>query len=41
MYDHYLKSQHFLIVYLKNNEQQYVEIGFRDLNYLHLTGVKT
>ena len=40
-YDRNLKSQHFMIVYQKGKEQQYVEIGFRDLNFLHLTGVQT
>ena len=40
-YDIWMKSCHFLIVYQKGRNQEFVEIGFRDLNFLHLTGVKT
>lgn len=40
-YDEYLKSQNFIIIYKKENLQSYVEVGFRDLNFLHLTGVQT
>lgn len=40
-YDEKLKGQHFLILYQDGKEQKYAEIGFRDLNFLHLTGVKT
>lgn len=40
-YDEKLKGQHFLILYRDGKEQKYAEIGFRDLNFLHLTGVKT
>ena len=40
-YDKWLKSCHFLILYQNGKEQDFVEIGFRDLNFLHLTGVQT
>ena len=40
-YDKWLKSNHFLIFYQKGKEQDFVEVGFRDLNFLHLTGIKT
>lgn len=40
-YDKWLKSNHFLIFYQKGKEQDCVEVGFRDLNFLHLTGIKT
>lgn len=32
---------HFKIVCLKNGKQEYAYIGFRDNNFLHLTGVKS
>ena len=40
-YDKWLKSNHFLIFYQKGKEQDFVEVGFRDLNFLHFTGIKT
>ena len=40
-YDKKLKDKHFLIVYQNNNEMRTSCIGFRDMNFLHLTGVKT
>lgn len=40
-YDKWLKSNHFLIFYQKGKEQDFVEVDFRDLNFLHLTGIKT
>lgn len=36
-----LKDKHFLIVYRNNNAVCTSCIGFRDMNFLHLTGVKT
>ena len=40
-YDMRLKDYQFLIVYQENGVQNYTEIGFRDMHFLHLTGVKT
>lgn len=40
-YDEKLKDKHFLIVYRNKNEICTCCVGFRDMNYLHLTGVKT
>ena len=40
-YEEKLNNKHFLIVYQKKSLTKTVEIGFRDMNFLHLTGVKT
>ena len=43
-YSNKLMDKHFLIVYedrSDNNAYKYKEIGFRDYNFLHLTGLKT
>lgn len=40
-YETALKGKHFLIVYRTRRGFEYVTIGFRDYNFLHLTGVKT
>ena len=40
-YERYLNRKQFLIVYRNGKEYKYVEVGFRDMNFLHLTGVKT
>ena len=40
-YDEYLKSLNFIIIYQSGSTQNFVEVGFRDLNFLHLTGVQT
>ena len=40
-YDEKLKDKHFLIVYRKKDSICTCCVGFRDMNYLHLTGVKT
>lgn len=40
-YDSKLKNKHFLIVYWKENMIKTACVGFRDMNFLHLTGVKT
>ena len=40
-YDEKLNDKHFLIVYRNKNEICTCCVGFRDMNYLHLTGVKT
>ena len=36
-----LKDKHFLIVYQENGKAKTVCVGFRDMNFLHMTGVKT
>lgn len=40
-YEEKLKDKHFLIVYQGDKQFRTVCVGFRDLNFLHLTGVKT
>lgn len=40
-YEKYLKDKHFLIIYQQGKNIQSVHIGFRDINFLHLTGIKT
>lgn len=40
-YDLKLKDKHFLIVYQEENQIKTACVGFRDMNFLHLTGVKT
>ena len=40
-YDTKLKDKHFLIVYENKKEISTCYVGFRDMNFLHLTGVKT
>ena len=40
-YEEKLNNKHFLIVYQKKSLTKTVEIGFRDMNFLHLTGVET
>ena len=40
-YDKFLKDKHFLIIYQQGKLQKSVIIGFRDMNFLHLTGIKT
>lgn len=40
-YDSKLCDRHFLIIYKKDNQIESCEVGFRDYNFLHLTGIKT
>lgn len=40
-YEEKLRNYHFKITYLKNGKQESALIGFRDNNFLHLTGVKS
>lgn len=40
-YDKNLKNKHFLIIYQKNENVKTTQVGFRDFNYLHMTGVKS
>ncbi len=40
-YEEKLNNKHFMIVYQAKNEVKMVEVGFRDINFLHLTGVAT
>ncbi|MBD5519895.1 MAG: hypothetical protein HDR03_01480 [Lachnospiraceae bacterium] len=40
-YEEKLKDKHFLIVYQENINIRTVQVGFRDFNYLHMTGVKS
>lgn len=40
-YEEKLNNKHFLIIYQEAGESRAVCVGFRDMNFLHLTGVKT
>lgn len=40
-YEKYLNNRHFLIVFQKGRTVECVQIGFRSMHFLHLTGVKT
>ena len=40
-YEEKLNDKHFLIVYREGKDTKTVSVGFRDMNFLHLTGVKT
>ena len=40
-YEEKLNDKHFLIVYREGKEIKTVSVGFRDMNFLHMTGVKT
>lgn len=40
-YEEKLNDKHFLIVYREGEETKTVIVGFRDMNFLHMTGVKT
>lgn len=40
-YEERLRDNHFLIIYSRNNKINAVQVGFRDSNYLHMTGVKS
>lgn len=40
-YEDKLNDRHFLIIYRERKEIKAVSVGFRDMNFLHMTGVKT
>lgn len=40
-YEEKLNDKHFLIIYREGKDTKTVSVGFRDMNFLHLTGVKT
>ena len=40
-YDLRLKDKHFLIIYQAGKQVKAVSVGFRDMNFLDLTGVQT
>ena len=40
-YEKYLNNKYFLVVFPKGRKIEYVQIGFRNMHFLHLTGVKT
>ena len=40
-YNEKLRDNHFLIIYQENGKIKTVCVGFRDMNFLHMTGVKT
>lgn len=40
-YDKKLNNKHFMIVYKAGKEVKMVEVGFREMNFLHLTGITT
>ena len=40
-YEEKLNDKHFLIIYREENDTKTVSVGFRDMNFLHMTGVKT
>lgn len=40
-YDKRLNNKDFLVVYQENREIKAVHVGFKDVNFLHLTGITT
>lgn len=40
-YEDKLNDRHFLIIYRERKDIKAVSVGFRDMNFLHMTGVKT
>lgn len=40
-YEEKLNDRHFLIVYREGKDIKTASVGFRDMNFLHMTGVKT
>ena len=40
-YEEKLKDRHFLIIYREGKDTKTTCVGFRDMNFLHMTGVKT
>lgn len=40
-YEEKLKDKHFLIVYQEGKDTKTVCVGFRDMNFLHMTGVRS
>lgn len=40
-YEEKLNDKHFLIIYQTGKEIKTTEVGFRDINFLHLTGITT
>ena len=37
-YEERLNDRHFMVVYQEGAETKSVQFGFRDMNFLHLTG---
>lgn len=40
-YEKRLNNRHFMVVYQEGEENKTVQFGFRDMNFLHLTGIET
>ena len=40
-YEDRLNDRHFMVVYQERAETKTVQFGFRDMNFLHLTGIET
>lgn len=40
-YEEKLNNKHFLIIYREGKDTKTASVGFRDMNFLHMTGVKT
>lgn len=40
-YEERLNDRHFMVVYQEGAETKTVQFGFRDMNFLHLTGIET
>ena len=40
-YEERLNDRHFMVVYQEGAETKTVHFGFRDMNFLHLTGIET
>lgn len=40
-YDMKLNNKHFLIIYQKEDHRQTACVGFRDMNFLHMTGINS
>lgn len=40
-YEEKLNDRHFLIIYREGKDTKTASVGFRDMSFLHMTGVKT
>ena len=40
-YEERLNDRHFMVVYQEGTETKTIQFGFRDMNFLHLTGIET
>lgn len=40
-YEQHLNNRHFMVVYEENSKTKIAKLGFRNMNFLHLTGIET